>query len=142
MTTFKRHFFVREQYLGFTRLGYGWTHSERTPPTGAGFFCPICSELWANCPVEGQISIMMWRACDHHKYGDPPHGTWSAGRIHRDDVPGSLWLDHDPQWNETMPPAVLAREVLLHLQWAGSTFAEPVASMCRDMVRLLNTAKS
>lgn len=94
-------FIVDGQFLGqaerqpFTSL----FHSGRPP--GYAAFCPVCCDLWARCPIEGEPTTILTLACRRH--GRPSRsGLW---------VPGSLLLGWDPEFVEAWPDAVLRREI-------------------------------
>lgn len=112
-TEFVQHFFIRGNYFGTTTRPLYWVHNEiQNAPFGMAFFCPICAELWAVCPVEGEATQVETQFCEKHKYGDS-YGRWSSGQVWRLDIPGSLWSSYDDQWNAGLSQQVLKRELLL-----------------------------
>jgi hypothetical protein len=102
-----QHFIIEGKYLGSTERDMVYVHSQKQVPTSYAFFCPKCAALWATCPVEvvpGQPEhFMVWtRACKRHFY-------------HAQEVPGSLWMEWDKDFNAAFPPEVLRWELNRHL---------------------------
>lgn len=108
-----QHYFIRGKYYGSAERQPVYHHAERCNPTGLAFFCPFCGEVWALCPVEGQPFNSYNSPCEKHKRTDEL-GSSSLGRITRLEVPGSLLLPFDPEWNDALPRELLAREFLIH----------------------------
>lgn len=92
--------FIDGRYYGRMDLPFGRVGKVHTPPEGAVFFCPHCGDVWARVLEEGRY---------HQGYavGCSKHSHW--------DVPGSLWLSWDSNWNAALPPDAIRREFLLTL---------------------------
>ena len=114
-----QHFLIRGKHYGTVERGQIWAHSERAAAFGYAFFCPLCTELWAQCPVEGQASQVHISPCDKHQIGERL-GAWSHGHVASYQVPGSLMLSYDQTWNDVLPLAVLVREFHLHYNHKGA----------------------
>lgn len=108
-----QHFILRGKHFGTVERGRIVSRSETAPSHGCAFFCPICTDLWAQCPIEGEPSTVHIIPCDKHHPGDH-FGSWSLGSVPRYQVPGSLMLSYDNTWNECLPLSVLVREFHLH----------------------------
>lgn len=105
-----QHFIIRGKYLGNAQRQMTSRHSPAQVPTSYAFFCPVCAEVWARCPVEvvegAPEHFMVWtKACSKHF-------------VHRMEVPGSIYLDWDKDFTESFPEGVLREELLLHLDFA------------------------
>lgn len=135
--TFTRHFFIDGQFLGSAPAPVAWHHEQQCAPIGQAFFCPICSELWANCPVEGQPSTVRHRHCAKHPPGTR-HGESSLGHVHGFEVAGSLFLDEEARWNASLPPRVVQREFALHLRYAVSRWPGHIASAASDILKSIH----
>lgn len=109
----RQHFLIRGKHLGTVERERIWVHSEKAEAYGYAFFCPLCAETWALCPVEGQPTLPHISPCDKHRQGDKL-GDWNHGSIAPYQVPGSLMLSYEQTWNDALPLAVLVREFHLH----------------------------
>jgi hypothetical protein len=96
-----RHFFIRDKYYGREEAHMTWTHNKRQLSTGKAFFCPICSELWAIAPVDGEETYVEHILCDKHE-PTPSRPT-----------PGCLYLPWDEDWNRSLSKEILARDFIL-----------------------------
>lgn len=103
MAPFKQHFFVRGAYLGSSGRKQA-AANPLWPPKGSAFFCPDCSELWANCPIEGQQTIVYMVTCDKH----PAWSLYTA--------PGSMWQGFDKDWLRDIPLFLAKREFALMMK--------------------------
>lgn len=106
---FLQHFIVQGKYLGSALRGKVWVQAERQSPRSMTFVCGVCGDAWAKCPVEKVGSpteltqfIAMLRVC-------PKHSQSSY------DVPGSLTLSWDGDFNDSFPEAVVQWEFQQHL---------------------------
>lgn len=104
-----QHFIVEGKYLGSAERQMTSRHGPVQVPPSYAFFCPVCAEVWARCPVEvvegQQEQFMVWtKACHKHFH-------------HSMEVPGSLYLDWDKEFTESFPEGVLKAELLLHLDF-------------------------
>lgn len=93
--------FIGGKHYGKMRLPFGRVGKEPTPPEGGAFFCPTCGEIWARVLEEGRWHQVYTVGCSKHSH-------W--------DIPGSLWLSWDSNWNAALPPEVIRREFHLVLQ--------------------------
>lgn len=101
--SFQQHFFLRGKHLGTAQRNLVWVHAELSRPHGTALFCPICSEVWLLAPIEGQKTFALHVECERHK-------TSSFYTI-----PGSSLLSWDSEWNNSLPPELLKRELLLQI---------------------------
>jgi hypothetical protein len=91
-----QHFIVEGKHLGTGPRKPERVHEQMQIPTSYAFFCPVCGDLWARCPVvnlDGTVQPWMpWRIkCRKH----PP--------VYSIEVPGSLFLTWDKGFNDAMP---------------------------------------
>jgi len=101
----RQYFFHRGQLLGTVERKLLLVHWDLHQVRGTAFFCPKCSELWANCPVEGKESSVVMRPCEKHTPS------------HKFEEPGCFSLTWDKDFTEALPPAVLRHEILLHFNY-------------------------
>lgn len=73
--------------------------------TGYCFVCPRCGELWARVTLKGAVHAILSRNCSDCQ----PNYKYMLL------LPGSLWLDYDPEFNDALPQPVLEREFWLHV---------------------------
>lgn len=103
----KAEFFSGSQYLGQGMLRLTFIKGELERPISRAFFCPICGEVWARVVVEGASEFQSYtRTCARH---DP---RWSI------EIPGSIWISWDRDFQDAFPSEALKREVRLHLDHA------------------------
>lgn len=134
---FTRHYFIDGQYLGSGPAPVHWHHNEQCAPLGQAYFCPICAEIWANLPVDGQPSTVRHRFCIKHALGER-YGESSMGSVSPFEVLGSILLDEDATFNANLPPAVVEREFAVHMRYAISRFAGGIASDAAAIYNSLN----
>lgn len=106
MSQFTQQFFVEGRYLGEAPRSLIFAQETPQPPIGYVFFCPVCGELWAVCPVvkaNGSLrGFFAWtRLCRKH----PPSGN---------QIPGSIWITWEEDFIKAFPRDVLLREFELH----------------------------
>jgi hypothetical protein len=87
-------------------------HGQLFPPSGRVYFCPICANVWFRAEVPGRNTIALNRHCFHH-YPRSYFGGTSAGSIHSEDVPGSLYDPYDEEFNESWTPILVSYELLV-----------------------------
>lgn len=75
-------------------------------PSSFAFFCPYCGQVWARAHCEGRVYRVWAVECSRH-----PAPSWTQ-------VAGSLWLEWDKEFTACFPPAVMEREVQIHLAHA------------------------
>ena len=61
------------------------------------YVCPVCGDAWARVVVPGQRFWATHIPCRKH-------------HIYINEVPGSLWLSWDPDYNNSFPLEVMKRE--------------------------------
>ena len=105
-----QHFIVEGRVLGCAERQALFVHAQLQLPTSYAFFCPVCSEVWARCPVvvEGK--------------GDPePFMVWTLPcrkhPTHQLAVPGSLMLSWEPGFVGVFPDEVVKWEFDRHLEF-------------------------
>lgn len=95
---FPQHFIVEGKHLGTAQRGLYRVHEDLRVPSSYAFFCPVCAEVWARCPVElpgGTCKpfMVLTRACRKH-----PTTTLGAA--------GELYLDWDQDFSNSFPESV------------------------------------
>jgi hypothetical protein len=73
-------------------------------PTGYAWFCPTCGDIWARAVVEGCSFQLIHMPCVLHPHPFPTR-----------EPAGSLYIFWDQLFLDTLPLALLHRELLLHL---------------------------
>lgn len=110
----KQLFFIEGKLLGETvREKVDW-NGQWAPPVSALFFCAVCGEVFAKCPVvleDGTNS--QWQS---YRKVCARHG---GDRVLGEDPPGSLWLSWDRDFLKALPLEVMLREFELHLKARG-----------------------
>ena len=105
-----QHFIVEGKYLGTAERQMLFVHAQPQRPVSYAFFCPVCAEVWARCPVERADgtteNFMVWtQACRKHTF-------------HRLAVPGSLTLSWEPDFTAAFPDELVRWEFDRHLDYA------------------------
>lgn len=144
-----REYFIGQQYFGSGPAPQEFVHNEVHQPIGQAFFCPICAEVWATATVQGAPTQVRHRFCGKHnslearEKANGARNCSSLGRINSSEICGSLWLDESRTWNDNLPPAVVARELRLTLEWAlhASVLHPGIASTCKDMVEFIQQSQ-
>jgi len=102
---FTQQFIVNGKYLGAAPRTFVPVHETLAPPSSYAYFCPVCADLWARCPVTDTITNSMekfqvWTVpCEKHQHNSHHH------------IPGSLFLVWDKTFNESFPEDVLRYEL-------------------------------
>lgn len=111
-----QHFFVEGKYLGKAL--------RQQVVESTAFYCPLCGEVWARFPIEGEIPCCVkWRffARTCRTCGYTRLGRWP-------DVPGSVSdIYTDPGIFAAFPDAVLQWELVRHLEWFDRDCPEKVS---------------
>ena len=105
----QQYFIVEGKVLGSAERSMVFVHAQPQCPQSYAFFCPVCAEVWARCPVErreGQTEpFMVWSIpCRKH-------------RTHALAIPGSLMLEWEPEFVEAFPDEVVKWEFDRHLEF-------------------------
>ena len=108
---YTQHFIVEGAYLGSALREKVNTHGTLTIPASCAFFCARCGDLWARCPVDGASPFEA--TCDWVVW----HRPCRKCRPHSGEVPGTLTLPWNSEFNAAFPLETLQRELNLHLQW-------------------------
>lgn len=107
--TFPQQVIVEGRYLGEARRTLVNHHGAMEAPYSYAFFCPVCADVWARCPVDFAGRTREWT-------------VWSvACRKHprrSSEVPGSLLLTWDKSFNDSLPHDALAWELERQLDHA------------------------
>lgn len=101
----QQHFFIENEHYGSILAQPVQRQGVYYQPSGQAFFCPECSRLWANCPVDGRRTMVWSCPCEKEVFGNT---IWKGFHY-----PGSIWLSWDMEWNKCLPKKVLAREFIL-----------------------------
>lgn len=111
--TFTQHFIVEGKYLGSAQRGLTFINGGIGAPQSYAFFCPLCGDLWARCPVEANDGLteefMVWTKCCKK------HGR------HSFDLPGSLYMAWDKSFSDSFPDELLREEFKHYLALCFST---------------------
>lgn len=110
---FPQQIFIDGALFDNREVGQIQVRNTLAAPYGQSFNCPICMRQWAVVMISGQPTHALNSFCSHHAIGEKL-GTWNFGHIANYQVPGSLWLSYDDQWNSRLRGRVLEREFLLH----------------------------
>lgn len=103
-----QHFIIEGKWLGQSPRQKVWAHNEPQTPCSLLFFCEVCGTVYATCPVcEVQGHPSTWQSVRKCCSQCQPN-TFTAPA-------GSIWLSWDEPFTLALPPAVLEREFLLHL---------------------------
>lgn len=105
-----QHFILEGRYCGSAPRQMTSRHGPAQVPPSYAFFCPVCAEVWARCPVEvvagSPEKFMVWtKACRRHYH-------------HSLEVPGSIHLDWDKEFTESFPLETVRWEFERHLDFA------------------------
>lgn len=146
---FRRHYFIEERYHGTVDEESKWHRAGHRleAPIGNVFFCPACSRIWAQTPVEGGWSMCWSVACERHAPGDVVgHAGYGTHTISSFTPPGSLWLAWDDETSPlaSFPPSVISRELVIHLRWAAhdrSPFDAGIASAAHALLQSLSATR-
>jgi hypothetical protein len=103
-----QHFIVEGKYLGNAMRGRVFIYAEPVPPHSYAFFCPVCAEVWARCPVE------IVATGKHREFTVSTHPC-RKHTTHALAFPGSLW-NWDEDFTAAFPDAVIAWEFHQHLE--------------------------
>lgn len=77
----------------------------RAAPRGVAFFCPSCGRIWATAQVVGEKWYSVAASCAN------------CDAIDILNVPGSLWIQLNKDFNEALPREILLREFDLALKY-------------------------
>lgn len=99
----KQHFTVGNSWYGTSERQMTFVHAQSQVPSSYAFCCTVCGEVWARCGVEHPQAQWMFlnRGCPVH-----------ARQL---EVPGSVWVSWDSDYNNSLPAELLRRELELHL---------------------------
>ena len=77
------------------------------PPPSYAWFCPVCAEIWARAVVATHRFHVMTHPCEKHLEPMSPMLQ----------VSGSLLLPMEESFNESLPEALVRRELELHIKF-------------------------
>lgn len=106
---FIQRFIVEGRYLGEGRRTFDKRGMVPSAPVSYAFFCPVCAEVWARCPVS---------LPDSEKYQPFQVLTANCRKCRTNNVfkvPGELTCSWDHEFVEAFPQEVLQRELMLLL---------------------------
>lgn len=109
MTDLNIHFFVEGKALGQGRIpAVPRDNHQEWQSKGFAFNCPQCGRQWASCPISNEGHKGQWHfinaICSTHR-----DVSWT--------IPGSLWKPGYEDLISSFSPAVLARELILHIAY-------------------------
>lgn len=111
--TYQRHFIIEGKHLGIAPCSMEFVHEELQRPRSYAYFCPVCGELWAKCPVEvvatGEVLQWMTITTNCRKH---PQGCWRA--------PGSLSLNYEEAYSTSFPDEVVRWEFQRQMDYFNS----------------------
>lgn len=109
---YTQHFIVEGKHLGETpRPAVKYGAMCVGAPQAYAFFCPLCGEVWARCPVvdfQGVVQPFQATTKECRKHPDFLN-LWTTR------IPGSIFLSFDKEFTAALPEEALKRELLLHL---------------------------
>lgn len=81
----QQHFIIEGKFRGTAERQFQVEYARSVRPASYSFFCPVCGEVWALCPVigpEGTASRFqaMTRVCRKHPVA--PFETMPNGTLH------------------------------------------------------------
>lgn len=106
---FPQHFIIEGRHLGTAMRRSESREDGARVPLSLAFFCRVCGDLWAKCPVEaspGKPSAWICYNVDCRKHQKP-------GGVA---VPGSLHLSWDDEFSSSFPLEVVRWEFDRHLE--------------------------
>ena len=89
-------------FLGAAERNLEWVGKELHPPRSLAWFCPRCSIVWARAAVIVDKATQRWHVMTTICPFCPSDGF---------DVPGSLSLPWDNDYENALPNEVLRREI-------------------------------
>ena len=102
--SFPQHFIIEGDFLGSSPREPQLIHGIYMKPFSYAYFCPVCAEIWARCPIEDRPFTVWTLPCRGHTTGHYQ-------------VPGSLTLSWDNDFNLAFPPRVVEWECDRHLEY-------------------------
>lgn len=108
---YQQAFFVGQKFLGFAeRAPQNKCNLRNLQPVAYAFFCPVCGEVWARCPIEdtllGGTSLYQSITARCQKHPEPLSLK----------LPGSLWLSWDREFSDSFPDDLVRYEFNLLMQ--------------------------
>lgn len=110
-TRYLQHFWIHGKHYGTAQRTTVPCHETKTHPDSKSYFCPVCGEIWAQCPIEDSATglfrpyVVTTVPCSkHHKVSQ-----WLV-------VAGTLYQSWDKEFVCAMPEAVLKRELEILLK--------------------------
>lgn len=79
-----------------------FVRGELQTPWSTAFFCPHCGEIWAKATIPGARFRVYTHPCEKHPSQTP---VWV------NEVPGSVFLTHDRDYEDSLPEEVWRREL-------------------------------
>lgn len=114
----KRHWIITGKYYPQVDVPMDMTHAVAHVPYSYVYLCPVCGDTWARSGVTDVPRGMhsRWhciqRACQKHAEGL--------------EIPGSVWLSWEPEYNGSFPPELLREELRLHLSYWSYLHEAPI----------------
>ena len=99
-----RVFEIEGQVLGMGESGITHNHHEPVLPPSYAFLCPHCGRTWARVRTGERLFFAQHIPCREC----PEYAGF---------IPGSVWLEWSPEYLASLPPLVVQRELMLHLNW-------------------------
>lgn len=108
---YTQHFIVEGKPLGEAPRSPIFCGGYENPPPAYSFFCPVCADVWARCPVLSEVGSesrfqVITKECRRHS---------ELTNLWLTQIPGSLHLVWDDLFTRSFPHAVLERELFLHI---------------------------
>lgn len=111
---YTQYFIVEGKYLGQAPRKLVFIHAHLQAPNSYAFFCPICGEVWARCPIQrGDQGYQLTEPTTHWQI---LHVACRKHYMHAYSVPGGLMLDWDREFSDALPKAALRWELSRHLE--------------------------
>lgn len=116
-STHTQYFIVEGKYLGQAPRKLVFIHAQLQEPNSYAFFCPICGEVWARCPI--QRGSGEYRVAEPTTHWQIFHVACKKHYMHAYSVPGGLTIDWDKEFSDALPEAALRWELVRHLQFCS-----------------------
>jgi hypothetical protein len=101
---FTQQFIVRNKHLGSALRNFVRCHETWAAPSSYAYFCPVCAELWARCPVvdnqSGKLIPFQVLSVECEQHHRPTSLT----------IPGTLHLTWDKDFTKAFPDTVFVYE--------------------------------
>lgn len=118
---FEQHFYIANRFMGSVVRPHVVVHGERQPPYSYAYFCSVCGDVWAKCPVSEESGEGHLTSVYQIQGGCCPAHASESPFV----VPGSLMLSWEPEYNALLLscPDVAKWELECHLDFIEQRIA-------------------